>query len=106
MYLSERRVHVRVGFPWWLRPFLMRGVDAITIGRRIYMTGEDETLLRHELVHVQQIARVGVIRFYSRYVIEYIRNRRSGMSSHEAYANISFEKEALDAESHILNDLR
>jgi len=99
-------IRIRIGFPWWLRPFLRGGVDAITIGRRIYMNCEDETLLRHELVHVRQIEDAGFIRFYARYVIEYIRNRRSGMSSHEAYANISFEKEALDAESHILNDLR
>src|SRR5690242_20220765 len=104
--ISDSRARVRFSFPWWLRPFLMRGVDGITIGRRIYMNCEDETLLRHELVHVRQIARVGVIRFYSRYVVEYIRNRRRGMSSHDAYAHISFEKEALDAESPILNNLR
>ena len=104
--MSRDSIRIRIGFPWWLRPFLMRGVDAITIGRRIYMNCDDETLLRHELVHVRQIEDVGVIRFYSRYVVEYVRNRRSGMSSHEAYSNISFEKEALDAESPILNDLR
>ena len=89
---------IRVGFPWWLRPFVMRGVDGITIGRRIYVVRHDEILLRHEIAHVQQIARAGFVRFYWTYVIEYFRNRRRGMSRHDAYRNISFEREAVAAE--------
>lgn len=101
--IGRTRAIVRLRFPWWLRPFLIRGVIAITLGRRIYVaaeTAQDEIaqLLRHELVHVQQIARLGVMRFYWRYVVEYVSLRRRGFSSAEAYQKISFETEAFAAE--------
>jgi len=48
--------------------------------------------------HVQQIARLGIVRFYWRYLREYISLRRSGLSSAEAYQRISFETEAFAAE--------
>ncbi len=97
------RALVSAGFPWWLRPFLVRNVVAITLGRRVYVAaetaqGEIDKLLRHELVHVQQIARLGLIRFYWRYLREYIALRRRGFSSAEAYQRISFETEAFAAE--------
>jgi hypothetical protein len=89
--------------PPWLRPFLARGILAITLGRHVYVAatvaeGEMEQLLRHELVHVGQIARLGMIRFYWRYVMEYVALRRRGFSSAEAYPRISFEVEAFAAE--------
>lgn len=101
--IHEARARVRFRYPWWLRPFLMRGVAAITLGRRVYLAAgaaepEIELLLRHELVHVQQIARLGLLRFYWRYVAEYISLRRRGLSSAEAYRSISFEAEAFAAE--------
>lgn len=99
--VDESRAIVRFGFPWWLRPFLMRGVAGITLGRRIYLDSGVAgmgRLLRHELVHVRQIERLGVVRFYSTYVREYLRNRRSGSSPSEAYRRISLEIEAFAAE--------
>ena len=89
--------------PAWLRPFLSRGVIAITLGRRIYIAAtvaedEFEALVRHELVHVAQIGRLGLIRFYWRYINEYITLRRSGLTPAEAYPRISFEVEAFAAE--------
>ena len=94
---------IAFSFPFWLRPFLARGVVAITIGRRIYVsarvTGDElQRLLRHELVHVAQINRLGFLRFYWRYVREYIALRRSGLKAFEAYRRISFEQEASAAE--------
>lgn len=101
--LAEVRANVRFRYPWWLRPFLTRGVAGITIGRRIYLAGsvtqqQVERFLRHELTHVRQINRVGLIPFYWRYLVEYVRNRRSGMTAAEAYRNISYEIEAAAAE--------
>ena len=101
--IAAARAKVRLRFPWWLRPFLVRGVVAITLGRRIYVaadvTGELlNRFLRHELAHVRQINRLGLSRFYWRYLLEYLANRRQGMSSSAAYRNISFEIEALAAE--------
>ena len=101
--MTRDSIRIRIGFPWWLRPFLMRGVDGIAIGRRVYVARDDEVLIRHELAHVEQIARIGFFRFYARYLMEYIRNRRSGMSSHDAYRHISFEREAIDAENRVID---
>ena len=89
--------------PRWLSPFLSRHVIAITLGRRIYIAAtvaedELEALVRHELVHVGQIARLGLIRFYWRYINEYITLRRRGLAAAEAYRSISFEVEAFAAE--------
>lgn len=104
----------------------MRDVEAITLGRRIYLSerpapsaqspagspghlapgtghwqlgaGRCEALLWHELTHVRQMREAGLLRFGWRYLCEYLRNRRSGMGSAEAYRNISYEREAFDAE--------
>jgi hypothetical protein len=70
-----------VGYPWWLRPFLMQGVVAITLGRRVYLkaglsTKYMEKLLRHELAHVRQIERLGLLRFYASYAAEFVRHWR------------------------------
>jgi hypothetical protein len=101
--ISDVRARVRFRYPWWLRPFLMRGVAGITLGRRIYLDATVpprnlDRFLRHELAHVRQINRVGLIRFYWRYLLEYFQLRRRGLSSSEAYRNISFEMEAVAAE--------
>lgn len=100
---ESARARLRVGYPWWLKPFLLRDVAGITLGRRIYVASNIsgprlERLVRHELAHVRQIARHGLLRFYWRYAVEYVRNRRCGLSRAAAYRNISFEREAFAAE--------
>ncbi len=97
------RARVRLRYPFWLRPFLRRGVDAITLGRRIYVAPSVagthlERLLRHELAHVRQANRLGLLRFYWRYLVEYVTYRRAGFASADAYRRISFEIEASAAE--------
>lgn len=104
--IAESSARVRVGFPFWLRPFLVSGVLAVTLGRRIYVApgmldraqGELESLVRHELAHVRQVGRLGLIRFLAIYIRDYLRLRRSGLSRHQAYARIPFEIEAVEAE--------
>lgn len=101
--MNER---VRTGFPFWLRPFLFKDVVAITLWRRVYLSerlaGEAlQRILAHELVHARQIERVGLFRFYWRYLREYAANRRAGMPAHEAYRRISFEQEALIIEASV-----
>jgi hypothetical protein len=44
------------------------------------------------------MARLGLVRFLWRYINEYIRNRRRGMSHDDAYLAVSFEVEAFAAE--------
>src|SRR5262245_55773151 len=97
--LKEPRI--RIGFPWWLRPFLRRGVAALTIGRRVWISSrarDVEPLLRHELVHVRQMGEVGITRFLWTYLRHYLRNRRRGMGHHDAYRAIPYEIEAFAAE--------
>ena len=101
--ISTAGAKVRFRYPWWLRPFLFPNIVGITLGRRIYLSPrvtqqQVERFLRHELAHVRQIARLGLVRFYWQYLVEYVRLRRRGMSSSEAYRNISFEMEAAAAE--------
>ncbi len=99
--VDEARAVVRLRFPWWLRPFLWRDVVGITLGRRVYLDGSTADvarMLRHELVHVRQIQRLGACRFYWSYIREYLGNRRRGLASAEAYRRISLEQEAFAAE--------
>ena len=51
-------------------------------------------VMRHELVHIDQIKKHGVGKFYALYLYEYCQGRWQGLSHYEAYRNISFEKEA------------
>lgn len=104
--IHDSRARVRVGYPWWLRPWLARDVIAITLGRRIYLSGKAvarssaylERLLRHELAHVRQVNRHGLIVFLVRYIAEFVRLFLRERSIHEAYRRISFEVEARAAE--------
>lgn len=100
-HVSESGARIRIGYPRLLRPFL-RGFIAITLGRSIYVAPEllergkgiFEKTIRHELAHLRQMARLGLFRFYSLYVMEYLRLRLARMSHMEAYDAISFEQEA------------
>lgn len=107
--LAEARARVRLGYPWWLRPWLGRGVIAITLGRRIYLgravaersQAYVERLMRHELAHVRQVNRHGVVLFLIRYVSEFLRLLWRYRSFNDAYSNISFEVEARAAEERL-----
>jgi hypothetical protein len=104
--IEETRARVRIGFPWWLRPWLARDVAAITLGRTIFVSkkfaerapAQMERLLRHELAHVRQVLRLGLVRFLWQYVSEFARHYRRLRSVHQAYLAISFEIEANAAE--------
>jgi hypothetical protein len=104
--IDETRARVRIGFPWWLRPLLQRDVAAITLGRTIFVSqqfaerapAQMERLLRHELAHVRQVLRHGLIGFLFRYLTEFARHYRRVRSTSRAYLMISFEIEANAAE--------
>ena len=66
-----------------LYPFILYRSDKIQIGLR-----------RHEWQHVIQVRRDGVLKFYLKYLWEYVAGRLKGMSHHDAYENISYEIEA------------
>ena len=80
-------------------PLLAPGFHGMTVGGLVLVRRDDDrsgrrTLLAHELVHVEQYARLGIIGFLRRYVSEYARNLWRLRSHRKAYLAISFETEA------------
>jgi hypothetical protein len=104
--ISAAKARIHVGYPRWLRPWLARDVVAITLGRTIYVSSRAaeraldrlEPLIRHELAHVRQVNRHGLLLFLGRYVAEFLRHLWRVRSVSRAYAMISFEIEAVAAE--------
>ena len=73
------------------------GAAAITIGPVISVRARavgNERLLRHELVHVGQWRRYGVVGFLRRYLGAYLRWRLHGHPHWAAYRRIPLEVEA------------
>lgn len=108
--VAESRAVVRFGYPWWLRPFLGRGVAGITLGRTIYLRAAEarplpldglERLVRHELAHVRQVNRLGLPMFLIRYLSEFLGHLVRERSLDAAYRKISFEVEAAAAEQRL-----
>jgi len=104
--IDEAKAIVRLGYPWWIRPFLLKGVVAITLARWIFLAEEIEKrseeyidkTVRHELTHVQQVNRVGFLRFLVRYGLEFVKHFWHERNLDRAYRKISFEVEAWAAE--------
>jgi len=48
----------------------------------------------HEAIHVAQVRRDGWLRFYTRYLGEYLRGRLRGLPHKKAYRAIGYEAEA------------
>lgn len=73
------------------------GSAGITLGRVIIVrrdAAHRARLLRHELVHVEQWARHGLIGFAVRYLASYLRWRLAGYPHVGAYRRIPLEIEA------------
>jgi Domain of unknown function (DUF4157) len=94
------------GYPWWLRPFLMGDVVAITLAHHIYLQPNPkrsekalQQLLWHELAHVRQVDRHGFLRFLLRYGWDFARAFVRERNFNRAYRAIPFEVEAWAAES-------
>jgi len=91
------RIERRDGYVLWTGGPVPRGADGITIGSCIIVrSGKDDStyLLRHELVHVRQWRRHGVVGFSVRYLGAYARWRLRRAGHHGSYLRIPFEIEA------------
>jgi hypothetical protein len=78
-------------------PVLTPGVLAMTLGRWILVRRGHEGnagLIGHELVHVEQWRRRGIVGFLRGYLGAYLRARRAGLGHWDAYRAIPFEAEA------------
>lgn len=83
-------------------PFLAPGFHGMTVGRLILLLRDDDqtgrrVLLAHELVHVEQYAQLGTMRFLRGYLREYVANLWRLRNHRQAYRAISFEAEARSA---------
>ena len=81
----------------WVGGPVPPGADAITIGPVVSVRARaagDPRLLRHELEHVRQWRRLGVVGFLARYVGAYARWRLRGYDHWGAYRRIPLEVEA------------
>jgi len=107
--LAGVRCH-RGRFARWLCRRL--GAGAVTLGRRIYLSpagwrqvqagGVDGLALAgHEAVHVLQYRRHGLVGMLARYLRDYLRGRRAGLSHHAAYRAVGYEREAFAAEARL-----
>lgn len=106
--LQPGRVPVRVA-PRWLPRIRSGEFAAITLPWAVYVSPgllerspeEVAGVLTHELVHVAQWRRDGLVRFALGYVGQYLGNRRRGMDRHTAYLEIPHEREARERQGRI-----
>jgi hypothetical protein len=79
---------------------LRKSAVGITLGRRIYLRTDyfERTpweLVAHEVAHVLQYERDGVVPFLVKYVASYLHSRlMKGLSGYEAYRAIGYEEQA------------
>lgn len=75
---------------------LLRRYSAIVLGRRCYTKDAEvsDELKRHEMIHQEQMDRVGIFAFYVIYLYHYGRNLVRFRNHDRAYREIPFEVEA------------
>jgi hypothetical protein len=85
------------GLPWILSSsfFSRQTIGAITLGNTVYFRLEDQynphtpsglAFLAHEIKHVEQYERDGLINFYTHYLMGYLRNGYGKLISYEGEA--------------------
>jgi hypothetical protein len=89
-------IEERDGYRLWVGGPVPKGADGITLGSLVIVREGKDTpyLLRHELVHVRQWRRYGVVGFSVRYAAHYLLWRMRGKDHLGAYRRIPMEIEA------------
>ena len=54
----------------------------------------NDKILNHEYIHILQVRKLGWLKFYSSYILEYAKNLFKYRDMEKAYENISYEVEA------------
>jgi hypothetical protein len=79
------------------------GACAVTIGSHIYYDADkpyvSNRIRKHEMKHVEQYRKYGVVGFLMLYLMWYLIGRSKGLDHWKAYALIPFELEAKKAET-------
>lgn len=78
-------------------------VDGIVLYPCMFFSEERPSvkIINHELIHIQQVRRDGLIRFYFTYLKEYSQFRLKGIPHREAYLSISYEVEAYSNQNNL-----
>ena len=83
---------------WIFKIWPMKGYDAIVLGRwMLTRYGMDDLpllVIRHEMVHQEQMDRHGIVMFYLIYLKDYFKNLWRYRNHDLAYRKIPFEVEA------------
>lgn len=86
---------LRIRYNHWLPKRL--GVAAITLYPFVLFAWDSpsESLWRHEMVHVEQVRRIGWLRFYVSYLVIYFGYRVYGWGADYSYSALPHEVEAV-----------
>lgn len=81
---------------WLLKPFKINAITLYPFVLYKYGAAKSylEYTIQHELVHIEQVQKVGWFKFYFSYLFQYFKSRFKGYSHNTAYRTISFEASA------------
>ena len=88
--LARRVRFYRLPFMFWTDGLTLRSTVLLRKG----LGGSSDRLIAHELVHVQQWSRAGMIGFLRWYIGDYVRLRLKGHPHRVAYWRLSAERSA------------
>jgi hypothetical protein len=84
---------------WLFKLPVLRNYAAITLGNNFFCKGQlSENLFKHESAHIRQKFKEGTVKFYFKYLFEFVRNLIKFRNWKEAYRGISYEIDARAAE--------
>ncbi len=87
---------IRFLVPWFPDITGLTLFPFIILRKEIRGTAEAMITINHEKIHIRQQAELLLVVFAVWYVISFISGRLRGMTWHDAYRNIIFEREAFD----------
>ncbi|HOT44148.1 MAG TPA: hypothetical protein PLM53_19115 [Spirochaetota bacterium] len=87
---------IRLLVPWFHDITGLTLFPFIIIRKEIRGTAESAVTLNHEKIHIRQQAELLLVVFAVWYAASFIAGRLRGLSWHDAYRNIIFEREAFD----------
>ena len=106
-------IKVRVARPWFRRLWA-KGIAAVALPNGVYVqpsvmerfrTGAEPErsgrLIVHELMHIEQWRRLGMVRHVTHYVGDYLRSRFRGLGHWESYRSVRLEQEAREVAARV-----
>lgn len=109
---TQVKSKIKIKFNHWLPKLLLKILFkdstycAVTLGYTIYYSGIQmyQSLLVHELTHIRQIRKYGILGFYLTYFLCYILNFFQYWNWEKSYYWIPFEQEAYTEQALVFSD--